>query len=344
MEAQSLPDAFEDEAQLDDLLTRPDPDLVRDLSELDGDILVLGVGGKMGPTLARLAKRAAPDKRVLGVARFSEAGLEDKLQDWGIETVTADLLDREAIAGLPDAANVVFMAGRKFGSQGNEPLTWAMNALVPGYVAERYRDSRIVAFSTGNVYPFTPVDRGGPTEDVGANPQAGEYASSCLARERVFQYHSQRYGTLGRLIRLNYAIDLRYGVLHDVAAKVWAGEPVDVTMGHVNVIWQGDANAHSLRSLCHATAPTTPINITGPEVVSVRWLAEQFAARFDKPVEIVGQEAPHAWLNNAARAHALFGYPRISLMQMIDWQARWIAAGGRSLGKPTGFEKRDGKF
>jgi dTDP-4-dehydrorhamnose reductase len=339
----TLPRRVEDVAALEELLARPSDALVADLARLDGDILVLGAGGKMGPTLAWMARRAAPGKRVIAVARFSEAGVRAALERRGVETIACDLLDRSAVERLPPFANVVFMAGRKFGAEDGLPLTWAMNVHVPAIVADVFRRARIVAFSTGCVYPFVPVDGGGAREDVPPNPP-GEYAMSCVGRERMFEHFSEMHGTPGRLFRLNYAIDLRYGVLHDIARKVRDGAPVDVTMGHVNVIWQGDACAQALRALVHCTAPTTPLNVSGPQTLSVRVLAQEFAARLGRPANITGKEAPTAWLTNTERAQRLFGPPTLSIETMLDWTADWVARAMASLGKPTKFEVRDGRY
>jgi nucleoside-diphosphate-sugar epimerase len=335
---------FDSVDALEEFMTRPTPALEADLARTSGDILILGVGGKMGPTLARMAKRAAPGRRVIGVARFSEKGLRAKLEAQDVECIACDLLERAALERLPRAPNVVFMAGHKFGAAGNAAFTWAMNVGVPTMVADAFRDSRIVVFSTACVYPYAEVTGRGAGEDTPALPPPGDYATSCVGREKAFEYGSLKHGTPGRLVRLEYAIDMRYGVLHDVGTKVFSGQPVDVTMGHVNVIWQGEANEQALRLLAHCTAPTSPINVSGPEVASVRMLAAEFGKRFGKTPAVTGKESPTAWLVDTRAAQKLFGAPRVPLSQMIDWQADWIRRGGESLGKPTHFETRDGKY
>ena len=340
----ALPDRFRDVDHLEDVMTAPSAALVADMAKLSGDLLILGVGGKMGPTLARMAKRAVPDRRVVGVARFSEKGLREKLERQGVECIACDLLDRAALEKLPRLPNLVFMAGHKFGAAGKTAFTWAMNVRVPYLVADTFRGARTVVFSTACVYPFADVKGRGAGEDTPTLPPPGDYATSCVGREKAFEYGALTYGTPARLVRLEYAIDMRYGVLHDVARKVFAGEPVDVTMGHVNVIWQGDANEQALRLLAHCAAPARPVNVSGPEVISVRWLAEEFGKRFKKPARVTGKEASTAWLVDTRVAQALLGPTRVPLATLIDWQADWIARDLPSLSKPTHFETRDGKY
>lgn len=339
----TFPASFANVDELDAFMTTPSEALIADLDAVPGDIMVIGVGGKMGPTVARMAKRACPGRRVIGVARFTEPGLDNYLKSHGIETIKADLLDPNAIAELPRVPNVIFMAGRKFGSTGSESLTWAMNAHVPALVADSFRDSRIVAYSTICVYPFAPVAHGGSREEDEIGPP-GEYAMSCAGRERMFQYFSEKHGTPGALIRLSYAIDMRYGVLHDLGRKVLLGETVDLNMGHVNVIWQGDACSQSLRALRHCTVPSSPLNVSGPETVSIHALALAFGRRFGREPAFAGEESPTAWIANTSRAARLFGYPTVSLDQMIDWTADWLSRGMASLGKATHFEVRTGTY
>ncbi len=332
---------------LDELLSRPDEALVDFFRTLSGNIVILGVGGKMGPTLARMAARATESsgasRRITGVSTFSQAGLRETLQFSGVETHRADLLAPGAVADLPDAENVIYMVGRKFGSTGAEWNTWATNVLAAARVAERYSSSRIVAFSSGNVYPFVPVDSGGATEATRPDP-VGEYAMSCLGRERMFDYFSNERGARVAQYRLNYAVEFRYGIVLDVAARILNGDSVDVTTGYVNVVWQRYANSVALRCLERAASPPAVLNVTGPETVSIRELATRLGNRMDRSVTFTGEEAPTALLSNAARCHDLFGPPDVDVNTIADWVADWLTRGGATLGKPTHFETRDGKF
>jgi nucleoside-diphosphate-sugar epimerase len=339
----TLPETIGDVEALDGLLCRPSQALIDDLARVDGDIMILGVGGKMGPTLAGLAKAAVPERRVIGVARFSEEGVESWLKVRGVETLHCDLLDETALRRLPQTSNIIFMAGRKFGAEGNLALTWAMNAHVPALVAQAFRNARIVAFSTGCVYPFVPVDGKGADESTPPNPP-GEYAQSCVGRERMFEYFSRSFKTPGRLFRLNYAIDMRYGVLHDIATKVRDSAPIDVSLGHVNFIWQGDASSQALRCLAHCETPTSPINVSGHEILAVRDLAAQFGELLGHAPVIVGKEEPTAWLTDTSHATKLFGMPIVDTERLIKWTADWVARAMPSLGKPTKYEVRDGRY
>jgi nucleoside-diphosphate-sugar epimerase len=333
--------------QLEDAISEPSQSVTDALGRVQGDIMLLGAGGKIGPSLARMAKRASDaagvGRKIIAVDTFPGPDQKSKLEALGIDAIKCDLLDRRELDALPDAPNVIFMIGMKFGATGQEALTWALNAYLPGMVCERFASSRIVAYSTGNVYGLTPVTLGGSVETDAPNP-VGEYAMSALGRERIFEHFSRARGVPVGIIRLNYSNELRYGVLVDIARRVWAGEPVDVTMGNANVIWQGDANAMVLQSFERCASPAFVVNVAGPELVSVRRAAEQFGELMGKPVTITGSEAQDALLSNGQLGHKLFGYPRVSLQQMMAWQAAWIMRGGESLGKPTHFESREGKF
>ena len=343
----SLPDVIRDVAELEDLLSRPSPAAVRALGQVDGDILVLGAAGKMGPTLARMARRASDlagvRRRVWGVSRFSAAEVRQGLESHGVETIQGDLLDNRFVDSLPDAPNVIHMAGMKFGTTGNESLTWAMNTWLPSLVARRYAASRIAAFSTGNVYGTVPVVSGGSRENDPLRP-SGEYALSCLGRERMFEYFSRTQGTPTALVRLNYAVEMRYGVLVDLAQKVNDGVEMELTMGHVNVIWQGDASAMALASLADAATPPWVVNVAGPEILGVREVCHEFGRLLGKPVRVTGCESADALLNNGEMAHRRYGPPQVSAAQMMRWIAAWVSAGGPTLNKTTHFEERAGKF
>jgi len=343
----NVPELIETEEQLDEVMTRPSPALLEFLRPLPGPLVVLGAGGKMGPSLAVLARRAAAaagnDLNVIAVSRFSDNDARTRLAARGVQTISCDLLDEHAYAGLPDAPHIVYLVGVKFGTTQNPARTWVVNTLVPAYVARRYGDSRIAVLSTGNVYPLTPVQGGGSRETDPLTP-LGEYANACVARERIFEYFSDQAHTPLVLLRLYYALDLRYGVLVDIATRIHRSEPVDVRMGYLNCIWQGDANDMVLRALGAAAVPARALNLARPEVFSVREIGERLARLMDKPVHIAGVESPTAYLGDTSELRRTLGTPETPLEAVLRWTAHWIQINGRTLDKPTHFQVRDGRY
>lgn len=331
---------------LDELLSRPTPGVIQTMRRLEGDLLVLGAAGKMGPTLTRMAQRASEEagsaRRIIAVSRYSDPAERQKLDRWGIQTIAGDLLEESFLAGLPEAPNVVFMAGMKFGSSGQQALTWQMNTVLPAQVARRFATSRIAAFSTGNVYGMTPLDAGGSLETDEPHPQ-GEYAMSCLGRERAFEYAAAR-GTRVAILRLNYAAELRYGVLVDLAQKIMAGKEINLAMSMANVLWQGDANAWALQSLEQAASPAVVLNLAGPEQLGIQQVCQQLGELMGVEPRFTGTPSGEAILSNGQRVHRLFGYPHVPIGCLIQWVAQWVKQGGQTLGKPTKFEVRDGRF
>ncbi len=335
------------EEWLETLLTKPSRHLLDDLRKIKGDYIIIGAGGKMGPSLTSLLKNGlnevSSQKKIYAVSRFSNPDNRKYLEDQGILTIAGDLLDPGFISTLPPCKNVIYMAGQKFGTHSNESLTWAINTLVPGWIAEKYKHSNIVAFSTGNVYPLMPVETKGATEHTTPDP-IGEYAQSCLGRERIFEYYAKSHGTPVLIYRLNYALDLRYGVLNDIGQKIWNEQPIDLSMGYVNIIWQGDANEYAIRSLLHCTSPANHLNVTGPELHAVSDLAKAIGKHLGKKPIFIHEPSSTALISDASKAQSYFGAPQISADQMCKWTAQWIMSGQKLLNKPTHFQQRDGKF
>jgi dTDP-4-dehydrorhamnose reductase len=347
MKVDAFPTHINSDAELDEVMSRPSPALISFVRSLNSPLVVLGAGGKMGPSLCALARRAADEAghnlEVMAVSRFSSPDARRWLEERGVSVHAADLMDPTAVRGLPDAENVIYYVGLKFGTRDNPAQTWAVNTLVPAYVAERFEQARIVALSTGNVYPLVPVGKGGSKESDPLTP-LGEYANAAVARERIFEYFSQQNGTRMALVRLNYAVDLRYGVLVDIAKKIARGEPVDLTMGYFNCIWQRDANDMILRTLDMTAQPAVALNLTGAETLSVRETAERLSRLMDTTVSFTGEEAETALLSDAGRAHDELGVPQTPIETVLHWTAEWVRTGGGTLGKPTGFEVRDGRY
>ncbi len=332
-----------DEHGLEDILSEP-VDATRDIvTGLKGDIVVLGAGGKMGPTLAMMLKKASSSKNIYAVSRFSDKAVRTRIEQAGVKTIQVDLLDESFYSQLPHVENVFYLAGMKFGVTGNQPLTWALNSFLPGLVARRYKNSRIVVFSTGNVYPMVDISGSGASEETAPEP-IGEYAQSCLGRERMFEYFSQLHNTPVTLVRLNYANEPRYGIIVDLTCKILNNEPIDLTTGAVNVLWQRDANDYIIRSINLAKSPPAILNIAGPDTVPVRRLAEQIGKELNSRPKFVSEEAPTALLSDASYCFSLFGYPQMSLEQMVSVIVKWVASGKKILNKPTKYDVRNGKF
>lgn len=327
--------------------TLPSSAFLQDLSKIEGDFIFLGIGGKMGPSMAKLLidglKKLGLSRKVYGVSRFSDIAGRQYLEDLGVETISCDLLDDEALQKLPEVKNVIYLAGFKFGAVGKEDFTWAMNSYLPGRVSEKFKNSRIVALSSGNVLPFVKVTDGGVDESVMPEP-IGEYAQSTLGRERIFTYFSKKNSTPILIYRLNYAVDFRYGVVREIAKQVYNNQAINITTNNVNVIWQSDANEIAIRSLLHTEAPAKVLNVTGPEILSIKWIAEKLGKALGKEVEFVGEPESTALLNNASECNRLFGYPSVSILEIIDITAQWILNGGDEFGKDTHFQERKGKF
>lgn len=333
--------------ELENRLSTPSERLIKDMQKIEDDILILGVGGKVGPSMAKLALRAiragGSDQNVIGVSRFSNPDLREELEDVGIQTIAADLMKEKQLQALPEIRNVIYLVGKKFGTSGKQHMTWAINTYLPGRVAKKFRQSRMVVFSTGNVYPFVDYGSGGATEQMSPSP-VGEYAQSCLGRERMFEHFSQKYDIPMLFFRLNYAVEMRYGNLLEIAKAVFEENPIDLSNGYMNVIWQGDANEMALRSLLHCSISPKRLNITGPETIAVRSVANKFGNIFNKEPKFLHEEKPTSLLNNAALAHKLFGYPLVPLQQIIEWTADWVKQGEKTFNKPTHFQVRSGNF
>jgi nucleoside-diphosphate-sugar epimerase len=332
-----------DESGLEDILSEPTEATRKVVTALNGDIVVLGAGGKMGPTLAMMLKKASGDKNIYAVSRFSERGVKSRIEDAGVKIIEADLLDESQYRKLPEVENVFYLAGMKFGTTGNQPLTWALNSFLPGMVARHYKNARIVAFSTGNVYPLVDINSGGAGEETFPEP-IGEYAQSCLGRERMFDYFSQLHNTPVTLVRLNYSNEPRYGIIVDLTLRILNDEPIDLTMGAVNLIWQRDANDYIIQVISLAKSPPAVLNVTGPETVPIRKLAKQIGKELDKEPKFVSQEAQTALLSNASYCFSQFGYPKTTLEEMVSMIVTWVTSGKKVLSKPTKYDIRDGKF